>query len=360
MKKICFFSGGMNRGGGTEHMTQLLANELVNRGFDVYVLSKSDKNEPLFYLLDEKIHYSALDNNKYRGIMSLMKDILLLCNFIRKNKIDILINVDVSLGAFSIPLRLLCPALKQVFWEHFHVGYDVENKRMDLLRKKALIYGDCYVTLTEQDADDVKNNYSSKCKILAIPNISDFINVNSPYDDQSRVIISVGNMLPVKGFDMALDVAKQVFADHPGWKWEFCGDGIELSSLMEKAQKLGIQDKVIFSGRVNDIGNHYRKAAIYVMTSRSEGFGLVITEAQSFHLPVVAFDVPYGPRNLIAHEKNGFLINAFDIDNMAEKINLLIDNVKMRRDFSSCAAKDLHLYTKDAVAKQWVEVLGDL
>lgn len=360
MKRICFFSGGMNRGGGTEHMTQLLANELANKEFDVYVLSKSDKNEPLFYLLDEKIHYSALDNKKYRGKLSLVKDILLLCCYIRKNKIDVLVNVDVSLGAFSLPLKILCPSLKQVFWEHFHVGYDVDNKRMEMLRKKALLYGDCYVTLTKQDAVDVKNKYMSNCKITTIPNICEFSYEDSRYDDQSRMIISVGNMLPVKGFDMALDVAKIVLAEHPDWKWEFCGDGIELPSLMEKVQNFGMQDKVMFSGRVNDIGEHYKKSAIFVMTSRSEGFGLVIAEAQSYRLPVVAFDVPYGPRNLITQNKNGFLVEAFDIDKMAEKVNMLISDVGTRCAFSNSATKDLQLYTRDNVAKQWMEVLGDL
>ncbi len=360
MKKICFFSGSMSRGGGTEHMTQLVSNALsLDSEYDVFVLSKRDGGKPSFYPLSENIHYSALDNTAYRGVFSLVKNIFMLSGYIRRNKIDILVNVDVSLGIFTLPLKLLCSRLKQVFWEHFSVKYDVENKRMHLLRKLALKYGDAYITLTPQDCEDLKTSVKKHCEIQCIPNICPDSS-KSVYNINSKKILSIGNFLHVKGFDMALETASQVFKRHPDWSWDFYGDGPEYDGLAEAAKRLHIENNVCFNGRAKELEAAYQNAAILVMTSRSEGFGLVLGEAQAYHLPTVAFDVPYGPRNIIDDGVNGFLIKPFDISCMADSICKLIENDDLRKSFSENADSKLNRFSCTNVINLWKKLFGGL
>lgn len=359
---ICFFTGNMGDSGGTEKMTQLLSSELCkDKDNNIFVLTKSNKNVKPYFTLDERVKYSILDNGKYIKILSLIKDVFLLANYIKKNKIDVLINVDVSLGVFSLPMKVLCPKLKQIYWEHFCVLYNINNKRTNNLRKKALKYGDAYVVLTPEDKQQLINtNKKINAKLINIPNISTYQVSDEGYNMDSKIIMSVGNLINVKGFDLAIRAAVKVFEKHPDWCWHIYGDGSEANILMQKVKALSLENNIKFMGRTSDLSLTYSNAAFFVLPSRSEGFGLVLIEAQAHHLPTIAFDVPFGPRNVISNGVNGFLVEPFDTDNLADAICQLIENDAIRKSFSDSASKDLYKYRAEIVAKQWQSLLREI
>lgn len=351
----------MTNGGGTEHMTQLVANALCQReDYRVFVLSKSANRPIPYYNLDSRITFDVLDQKPYRGAVSLLKDILLLKKYISRNDIHILVNVDVSLGTFSLPMKILRPRLKQVFWEHFCVHYSVGNKRMDSMRRQALKWGDMYVTLTPEDAEILNGNSSCRARVISIPNICPYQISAVPYDSESKTIISVGNTIPVKGMEYIIEAAKTVFLKHPDWKWEIYGDGSRLNALKKQVSENALLENVFFRGRDKNLMRKYRESAFLVMTSKSEGFGMALAEAQAFHLPTVAFDVPYGPRNIITDGVNGYLIPPFDTEAMSEKICELIENRALRKSFSEHAADDLDVLSSESVLLQWVKMLEEL
>ncbi|MBQ6885874.1 MAG: glycosyltransferase family 4 protein [Clostridia bacterium] len=359
---ICFFTGNMGNSGGTEKMTQLLSSELCkNKDHNIYILTKSNKNIKPYFTLDEDVKYSILDNGKYIKIFSLIKDVFLLKKYIKKNKIDVLINVDVSLGVFTLPLKILYPKLKQIYWEHFCVLYNINNKRTNNLRKKALKCGDAYVVLTPQDANELKCTYKKiNAKLLNIPNISTYQKSDMTYKLDSKTIVSVGNLIKVKGFDLAVDAAVKVFAKHPDWCWHIYGAGSDFDEFKQMVKDLSLDNNIKFMGRTNDLTKAYSEASLYVLPSRSEGFGLVLIEAQAHHLPTIAFDVPFGPRNVITDGVNGFLIEPFDTNQMADSICRLIEDNNLRRTFSDNATKDVNKYQADVVAEEWVKLLQDI
>lgn len=352
---ICFFTGNMGAVGGTEKMTQLLSAELCkNKNDNIFVLTKSNKNVKPYFTLDESVKYSILDNGKYIKILSLIKDVFLLANYIKNNKIDVLINVDVSLGVFSLPLKMLCPKLKQIYWEHFCVLYNINNKRTNSLRKKALKQGDAYVVLTPEDKEQLINtNEIIRAKLLNIPNISTYEISDAEYNLNSKIIVSVGNLIKVKGFDLAIQAAVKVFKKHPDWCWHIYGDGSDRDYFKKKVIELSLEKNIKFMGRSTNLEKVYSDSAIFVLPSRSEGFGLVLIESQAHHLPTVAFDVPFGPRNVISDAVNGFLLEPFDTDMLADAICKLIENDSLRKKFSDNATKDLYKYKAETVAKQW-------
>lgn len=357
---ICFFSGGMNRGGGTERMTQLLANALSERsGWKVSVLSKSDKGEPPFYPLSETVSYAVLNNGPYHGVRTIIKEVFLLRRFVRERQVDILVDVDVALGLFSLPLKVLVPRMKQVFWEHFSVGYDADNPRMGKLRRLALRYGDAYVTLTEQDACELSKG-RHRAEVTAIPNICSYALQKDGYDITSKVILSAGNLIPIKGFDLALEAASLVLPHHPDWSWHIYGDGSEEKRLRQRAKELGLEESVRFMGRSKSLEAAYRSAALYVLPSRSEGFGLVLAEAKAFRLPTVAFDIPFGPRTIIQDGVNGSLISPFDVQAMAEAILALIEDKALRIRYSEQAQLGMKRFTEKAVVDKWEQLLKGL
>ncbi len=342
-------------------MTQLLANELAEDDeYRVFVLSKSMKSQAPFFALSDRVSLHVLDTDAYKGLSSLIKDIFLLRKFVRKNKIDVLINVDVSLGSFSLPLKLLCPTRKQIFWEHFSFHYDIGSNKTAKLRRLALKLGDAYVALTPEDAEQFRSLTGRRSRVVSIPNICALDESEEPYDISSKKIVSLGNFLPTKGFDLAVSVAHSVLQKHPDWTWELYGDGAEWDRLHALVESYGLEERFLFKGRTHDLQQAYGDAAIFVLPSRSEGFGLVLIEAQAFHLPAVAFDVPYGPRNIIQDQKNGYLIPPMELDGMAEKICCLIEHPDVRQSFSAQAATCLPQYSAHRIASVWKELLGEI
>jgi glycosyltransferase involved in cell wall biosynthesis len=347
-------------GGGTQHMTQMLANALCHQPeLRIFVLGKSGDHS-VFYPLDEAITYSILDNAPYRQVISWLKDVWLLSQYVRRHDIHILVNVDVSLGTFSLPLKGLHPRLKQVFWDHFHSGYNGACKRMESLRKQALHHGNAYVTLTPQDVDALKERHAPRTRLLSIPNIVPYAVSSLPYASDSKTLVTVGNMLPEKGFDLAVEAAAIVFKAHPDWRWEFYGNGTEQRRLRAQVARLGLKQNIRFMGRVPDLAEAYRRAALYVLPSRTEGFGLVLAEAKAFNLPVVAFDVPYGPRNLIQDGVNGLLVQPLDTQGLANAILALIENPARRLAFSQKAAMGLEELSTSRVAARWSDLFKEI
>lgn len=357
---ICFFAGGMYQGGGTERMTQLLANALSERsGWRVSVLSKSDQGRAPFYPLGGKVSYAALDNEPFRGVRSWIKDLWLLWRYLRREQVDVLVNVDVALGLFTLPLKWVRHRTKQVFWEHFSVRYDTGNPRMEKLRRAALRCGDAYVTLTGQDAAELSAR-KPRCRVVDIPNVCTYPLSEDGYDLSSKIILSAGNLIPVKGFDLALEAASIVFARHPDWSWHIYGDGSEQERLKAQAEELGIAEHVRFMGRTKRLSEAYRSAAMYVLPSRSEGFGLVLAEAKAFRLPTVAFDIPYGPRNIIRDGVNGTLVPPYSVEGMADAILALIEEETLRIRYSAQSQLGMERFTEEAVAEQWERLLKGL
>ncbi len=337
-------------------MAALLANVLSEQpGMQVFILSKSMSGVSSFYSFHENIHCDVLDRYRFHGLRSLISNIFKLKKYLQTNKIDAVIVVDAALGLFTLPVQLISRKRMYIYWDHFSTTFSDGNKRMNWLRKLAGKMGNAYITLTEEDAAAI-SKWTGK-KAICIRNFSPYPEASGSCDLSSRRIISVGNIIPVKGFDMAIQIAAKVLSTHPDWEWQFYGDGPSLQSLMLQADQTSVKDRIRFCGRVHNMEEVYRKAAFLVMTSRSEGYGLVLAEAQAFHLPTVAFDVPYGPRNIIRDGTDGFLIEPFNTDRMAQKISLLMDRPDLRKQFSEALVGKTNR-TNEESEKAWLELLS--
>ena len=149
-----------------------------------------------------------------------------------------------------------------------------------------------------------------------------------------------------------------MFNKHPDWQWRFYGDGIRMDETKALVERYGLQENVIFCGRTNQLAEAYKEASMYVMTSRTEGFGLVLTEAKAANLPTLAFDVEFGPGEIIEDGVSGALVPAFDCELMSEKICSLIENEELRWEYSRHAKDNLHKFSLEKFISRWREVLN--
>lgn len=357
--KICFFSGDITRSGGTERVSTVIANGLVKyTQLDISFLSLFEKSSEPFFSLDEKINRYRLYEEEVKGVKHFMGYIYRIHRFVKEQKIQILIDIDGILDMYSIP-ALWKTKTKLVSWEQFNFYQNPYVNYRKFTRRWAAKSADAIVVLTKEDKGYYEKNLQIRGILKHIYNPIE-VTDKSAYDFESRVILSVGRLTEQKGFDMLVDVAKIVLEKHPEWKWKILGEGEDREKIEKKITEYKLEEKLLLCGNVKNIENYYKKSAIYVMTSRYEGFGLVLTEAKSYRLPCVSFRCPAGPSEIIQDEINGYLIECFDVEKMADKINGLIENKSLRLEFSKQALCNVEKFKLDRIVEQWEALFNQL
>ena len=344
--RICFF--GNFTGGGTEKAGFGVANALCE-SHEVYVLSSS--NRQCFFELDSRIPFSNL------GGGNLAKKNFLLYKYLKKNKIDVLISLEAMSGIISIiPAKLA--SVKLVIWEHANYFQNQGSRFIQKIRAFELKTANAYVVLTKRDLNNFKNNFKIKSKIEYIYNTVDEA-CTCEYDLSSKTVLSAGYIREIKNFIVIPEIGFIVFAKHPDWKWEIYGNkqGKYYERIKQRVQDLGLTENIVFCDRTNDMDAVYRKSAMYVMTSLQEGLPMVLLEAKARKLPLVSFDIETGPDEIIRDGENGFLIPPYDVAKMADAINKLIEDEKLRREFSDNARLDVEKFDALAVKARWEELL---
>lgn len=323
--------------------------------FNICILSLWENQKDTFFPLDSNIESFALFDNETSGtkIISYVRRIR---KFVLQNKIDILIDIDGILDMYSIP-AIRRTACKLISWEQFNYYQNPYVNYRKFTRKWAAKKADAIVVLTDEDKGYYEKEVRIRGILRRIYNPVEQKENNNQYDINSKTIISAGRLTEQKGFDMLIDVAEKVFKKHIDWKWIICGEGENREGLEEKIKVKKLTEKVILKGNVENIDDYYKESAMFVLTSRYEGFGLVLTEAKNMGLPCVSFKCPAGPSEIVKNNVNGYLIDCFDIGKMAEKINYLIENDNIRQEFSDKALEGTEKFELEMIAEQWKELL---
>lgn len=358
--KICFFSGDITRSGGTERVSTIIANELIkNPKLDILFLSLFEKKkETVFYLYDMICRFTLYDR-EISGAKHLLGFIHRIHRFVKQNDIDILIDIDGILDMYSIP-ALVGTRTKLISWEQFNYYQNPYVNYRKFTRKLAAKRADAIVVLTKEDQGYYQLNLKIKNIIKQIYNPIVLRKEESCYNVNSKTIISAGRLTEQKGFDILIDVAKIVLERNPEWKWNIVGEGEDRELLEQKIKEYNLQNNLLLCGNVDNIEEYYQESAMYVLTSRYEGFGLVLTEAKSFHLPCVSFRCKAGPAEIIKDGVNGYLIDCFDVEKMADKICSLIEDENLRKSFSHHALEDTDKFSIKNVVKEWESLFQEM
>lgn len=214
---------------------------------------------------------------------------------------------------------------------------------------------DVVVTLTPGDANEWRNAK----RVEIIPNFTMMPMANFS-DGSAKRVIAVGRLEWVKGYDRLLSVWKIVSEKYPTWHLDIYGTGTLEQYLKDLQSKQNLNNCMTIHSATSSINKEYGASSILIMTSRFEGFGLVLLEAMQVGLPCVAFDCPFGPAAVIKDGENGFLVPDGNIEQMAIKLSLLMDNLEMRRQFAQSALRTSKLFAVDVVMKRWNTLFEEL
>jgi len=360
MKNICFLINNMSNSGGTERVTSIISNELINYKYNVSILSVSDCQKPFFNVNDSIKIFSLYPNNiPLRKIFTnSFKTIWLLRNFVILNKIDTLIVVDSIFCLFTVP-ALAKLNIKHICWEHFNFKVNFNTKLTYLARRWAARYCNYIVTLTKRDKYLWEEGLKVvNAKIVPIANpVTYEINENMASMSHKR-ILAVGRLTYQKGFDLLLDAWADFCKKDSEWILRIIGQGKEESSLKLKAKNLKISDRIEFIKATKSIEYYYKTSSFFCMSSRFEGLPMVLLEAQAYGLPIISFDCDTGPSELIEHNINGYLVQPLNTKLLAKKLYEATRLSSYNYEQISDAAKNNSQYYKiEYIINLWIEIL---
>ena len=373
MKKVSILSLHLNYG-GIERAVVSLANYLCNY-YDVEIACTYKINEESSFKLDKKVKVKYLTDvvpNK-KEFKKYLKSFKFITAFkeglksieilkLRKNSmIEYISNTDSDV---IISTRLLFNKLLSKYkknqltigWEHNHHHGNMKNARKIVNSVKKLDY---FVLVSNNLKEFYENKLSNtKCKCVYIPNTLDSIS-DKVSDLTEKRLISVGRLSKEKGYIDLLFMAKEIFKEHKNWHLDIVGDGEERSKLESIIKFLELSRNVKLHGFQNKeyINDLLSKSSIYLMTSYTESFGIVLIEAMNYGLPVVAFSDAEGAREIINDNINGYLINNRDRSEYIKIVNNLIDNYELRVKLGKEGKKDSKNYDPKIVFKKWLDLI---
>ena len=175
----------------------------------------------------------------------------------------------------------------------------------------------------------------------------------------TRRLVAVGRLVHQKGFDLLLQAFTKIAPAHPEWTLTIWGEGDQRRPLEALRDELRLHDRVRLPGLTERPGQWVEEAEIFVLSSRFESFGNVITEAMVAGLPVVAFDCPWGPGEILRDGEDGLLVPPEDADALAAALRRLILDSSLRRRLGEAGARNVRRFHGDVIVAQWDALIGE-
>lgn len=357
MKHICFLTSKIENSGGTEKVSILLANRMVKEGYKVSFFNLIGGAET-FFEKEPEISVFSMNLKPGETKKNFFQILFSLRNFVKNNNVNTIVNVDSILVVFST-FSLVGLSVNKICWEHFNCKIDLGVPFRRLGRLLAVIFCDTIVTLTDRDKKLWLDKYQNiKANILNIPN--PILPIQSDFlpSLELKTVLAVGRPIEVKGYDMLLEAWAFVCQNIKDWKLCIVGlDDKEIDQLRKLSLNLNITDNVELLKPKKNINDFYLSASIFCMTSRFEGFPMVLLEAQSFNLPIVAFDCDTGPAEIISNNKNGILVEANNIYKLACSLKMLIKNPTLYDQMVAESKLTRYKFSSENFFKSWMEIL---
>jgi glycosyltransferase involved in cell wall biosynthesis len=377
--KIAYIYPALNTIGGADRVITEKANYFAEQyGYEVYIITAHQNKVPISFPVSPKVTHIDLEVDfteqyKYsffkRGItyfklLGIYKQKL--SNLLNKLKVDFTIttisrDIDFLASLKDGSLKIAEAHVSKKFVRNNHLLYEknilykIAGKIWAYMLERNIKKFTELVVLTENDALNWKSIRSS----TIICNSSPFTpKVKS--ECTNKKIISVGRLTEQKGFDMLIDAWEIVAQKHSDWAITVYGEGQLLDSLQQQINSKNLSASFKIEKFVKNISDKYTESSIYVMSSRFEGFGMVLIEAMSCGVPVISFDCPDGPSEIIRDNEDGFLVENGNIKQLAEKISFLIEDPAARLKMGMKAAENVHRYAPEIIMQKWVDLFEHL
>jgi glycosyltransferase involved in cell wall biosynthesis len=370
--KIVFSTDQIYLHGGIEKVLAQKANYFADMlGYEVIILTSEQHCHPPCYPLSRKIHLLDIGVNYIRSQSYFSKHNLIKIPFhykqlyktIKELNPDIWIIVNASFDFYWIPfMRKEAPKCKEFHWSR---SFESQNRLINhsFIKKIKYYLNDWIESKYDQLIvlnPDEQFFFKSKNTIVIPNSILDSLQLPAPLVNKQA--LAAGRIAPVKGFDKIIKSWELVVKKNPDWQLHIYGeDYLDTRRKLEnQILELRLENNVSFKGVSADMTATMQDYSFYVMSSQTECFPMVLLEAMSCGIPCVSFDCPTGPRNIITDGKDGLLAEHDSVEELANKINYLIENPGIRKKMGGRARKNIKRFSAVIVMEQWQKLFGKL
>jgi glycosyltransferase involved in cell wall biosynthesis len=274
----------------------------------------------------------------------------------RRRPAGVLITTRVGLNLLAADVA--GPDLVTVGQEHMHLSAHPERQQRAMAARYPAL--DALVVLTDGDRRAYEEVFGDTLQVARIPNAVPRLPARREHAPGGNTILAAGRLTRQKGFDLLIPAFARVAPEHPDWNLRICGKGPQRKVLKRLIEEYGLRGRVSLPGPVRGLAGEMASASLFVISSRYEGFPMVLLEAMGAGLPVVSFDCPTGPREIVEDRVSGRLVTAGDVDGLAAALDELIVDEGLRRRYAAEAARTAERYSMDFVGPQWESLLGTL
>ena len=376
--KIVYCTPALYMAGGVERVLTLKANYFAEHfGYDITIILTEGKDKPLFYPLSDRIKIVNLNVNfEELWTSSFVKKVFVYLSkqriFKKRLTAELMhIHPDITVSLLRREINFINDIkdgskkigelhVNRANYRNFEEGD--ANFIKNLFAKfwmRSLVSHlkqlDKFIVLTEED----KASWTELSNVEVIPDPLAFdITEVSPL--KAKRVIAVGRYVYQKGFDLLLQAWAKIEKLFPDWELAIYGMG-DRSSYENLAQQLGINmNRCHLNGSTQNIRKEYLESSLFVFSSRFEGFGMVLIEAMACGLPVVSFDCPCGPKDIVSHDEDGLLVPSGDIDKLANAMSQLMDSYELRHQMAKNAICNVRRFQIDEIADRWQLLFEDV
>jgi len=362
MKNITILIDQFYQHGGIEKLVAIKANYWSKTfGYKVNIISTENKGEKLIYDIDKRIIFKDLSINYNRtksyfspkNLFLFVKNLIKIQTYILKEKPDIII------VASHIPITYILPFLyrgKTKISKEIHFTQYYRSKQKTSIKKRIFQYVeskyDSIIVLSKEEKSFYKTD-----NVIVIPNPTiiepDALKISNTNKD--NIAVTIARFAPVKRLDLLVDIWRKVIDKGIQWKLHIYGDTNNeyAKEILKKIEEYKLQNDIILKGSTNKVNEVLRNSKVSLLVSEQECFPMIILESFSVGTPVISFDCPTGPRNIIIDNKNGLLVENDNIDAFVSIFEKFSDDSSLQEELANNAFVSSEKYSIESIMKEW-------
>lgn len=372
--KIVYCIGALYKAGGTERVLVNKANYFADvLHYEVHILIADQRQQPLCFEISPKVALHDMSVGSYLNTKKVIKGLSFVQMVFSLRKVyqtkvaqirpDVISVLELGFDDFIIPfVKTNALKIREIHSSHeaqkiIKLQSGIFLKEIFLIRLQRYFINkyDAVVLLTERDSL-ARNYFKNK---YVIPNAVDF-GIGSYSTVENTKVISIGRLDAFKNFYDQLLVWSTVVKTHPNWTLHIYGEGTERMTLQKQINQLKLQSHVFLEGVTLEVKEKLNESSLFLFTSLAEGFGMVLVEAMQMGLPVVSYDCPCGPSEIITNNHDGYLVPLHHLENFENTVLNLIQNVSLRKKIGNNAKDSSQRFTTENIIPQWVLLFKQL